>query len=118
MSDPRPRVGTPMSQPEPRPTPPPDIYDRIRAALPTARRLLAEGIDNAGADFDPGAPIVEGLSDEQNDQLVAATEHTYIVGVAVGLLLDPIVVLATERRRVMATKSRTPRPDPSLEPGA
>jgi hypothetical protein len=85
-----------MSQPEPQPPPDPDLYARIRAALPTARRLLAEGIDNADADFDPGAPIVEGLSDAQNDQFTAALDHAYIVGVAVGLLLDSAVVLATK----------------------
>lgn len=74
-----------------------DIYDRLAAAVPLARTLLArDGLASAdGRDTATRGLVGHDAPDVVTGQervLMAYIDASFVVGVAVGLLLDPALL--------------------------
>jgi len=67
------------------------LNDRVKALMPVARKLLADGMDDARVEWSEDIPYDEprGLSDRQIGELVACIEVAYATGIALGLMLRP-----------------------------
>ena len=84
-----------------------DIYARLRTMLPIAKERLAnEGIGLEHAEFSENIPADEpkGMTEQQTAMLVEWTEATYVLGIAVGLLLNSALVLDSLRANRHASK--------------
>ena len=85
-----------MRKPPPKPSA--DIYARIRAALPTAGAVIARGIDPDHVDgLDEHYAAVAGgelpeIPSDDLDVAVAYVDAVFVLGMAVGLLLDKQVL--------------------------
>ena len=74
----------------------PDIYERIHEMLPVARQILADnGISDEPCEFSESIPAHEPplMTKEQVEKFVEWTETTWVLGIAVGLLLNPALIL-------------------------
>lgn len=72
-----------------------DIYADIKQAMPIAKRVLREGLDDTLGELSERipAPFPTGLTETQVEQVRTWAEAYYVVGVAVGLLLRSDTVL-------------------------
>jgi hypothetical protein len=74
-----------------------DIYARMRAALPIARAVIAYGIDPTDNErindaFTAVAGDWPSMSDDVSDAIVPYIDDIFVLGMAVGLLLDKSVL--------------------------